>query len=294
MVDKILQHYLDFSSFTNPGCYKDTLRKDLPNNIREIGFFVRSQILHRVEVGMSITGKGNIKRSDKNGLPWYRQPEDDNYPTAVAILSELYRRDNRGFVKDRLAKDKLVLTCRFVAVLMASILKSKSIPTRVRSGFAPYFPIFKGKSVDHWINQYWDKTEKRWITIDVDGSLSGLKFDPYDMPDGVFDYSSDAWLNARKGKINPSYFQNAGGYEGLVVIAWELFYDFHCLMNHEIIYAHHPSFVTLKNFPQLKEEELNKIDELAYLMQKPDDNFNELLKIWETNRQFRLLKGGLL
>lgn len=294
MIDKILQHYLEFSSFTNPGCYRDNVSKDLPNDIRKIGFMVRSQILHRVEVGMSIVGLGDIKRIDKIRLPWHRQPEDDNYPTAAAMLSEIYWRDNRGFVSDRLTKDKMVLTCRFVAILMASILKSKGIPTRVRSGFAHYFTQFREKSVDHWINQYWDKTDRRWITIDVDGSLSDLKFDPYDIPDGVFDYSADAWIAARKGEIDANHFWNAGGYGGLVVIAWELFYDFHCLMNNEIIYSHHPSFVTFKNFPLLKEEEIKEIDKFAHLMQKSDDNYDELLRIWETSKKFRLLKGGLL
>lgn len=292
-MDRILQYYLEFSSFTNPGCYRDNLIKDLPDDVRKIGFLVRSQILHRVEVGMSITGEGNVK-DNKNGLPWYRQPEDDNFPTAVAMLAEFYRRDCRGFINNRLVKNKLVLTCRFVAVLMASILKSKGIPARVRSGFAPYFSQFGEKSVDHWINQYWNKRQKRWITIDVDGSLSSLKFDTYDIPDGVFDYSADTWVAARKGKTDANHFWNAGGYEGLVVIAWELFYDFHCLMNNEIIYAHHPSFVTFRNFPQLEEEELKEIDQLAHLMQKPDDDYDELMKIWETNKKFRLLKGGLL
>ena len=56
---------------------------------------------------------------------------------------------------------------------MASLLKIKVIPARVRSGFAPYFSVEGlpgGKSDDHWINQYWDESEQRWITIDVDGA----------------------------------------------------------------------------------------------------------------------------
>lgn len=296
IINKILDYYLQFSSFTDPGLYKDLLIKDLPNEVHKIGFLVRKQIIHRVELGMSITDSSTctIKKVHYQKIPWYRQPEDDSFPTATAILAELYRRNRRGFVLDRKDSAKLVLTCRFVAILMASILKSKGIPSRVRSGFAPYFKMFGDKSVDHWINQYWNKKEKRWVTIDVDGSLSGLKFDPYDIQDGVFDFSADAWIAARKGKIDANHFWNAGGHEGLVIIAWELFYDFHCLMNNEIIYAHHPSFVTLKNFPQLKEDELEEIDQLAYLMQEPDKNFDKLINIWESNKKFRLLKGGLL
>jgi len=39
-----------------------------------------------------------------NKVPWHHQPEDDDFPTASAILAELYRRDKRGFVKDRKEK----------------------------------------------------------------------------------------------------------------------------------------------------------------------------------------------
>jgi len=173
-------------------------------------------------------------------------------------------------------------------------LKSKGIPTRVRSGFAPYFKGFSNKSVDHWINQYWDRKEKQWTTIDVDGSLEDyLKFDPYDMPDDVFDFFADAWLAVREGKIDGKHFWNAGGFEGLMVVAWELFYDFHSLMNSEIIYLHTSKYIW-NRFDKLTKRELKEIDKLAYLLQKPDENFNELKKVWETKKKFRLLKGALL
>ncbi len=230
-------------------------------------------------------------------VPWWRQPEDDNLVTAAAMLAELYRRDERGLINDRAPEDKLVLTCRFTAIIMASILKSKGIPTRVRSGNAPYFDLGKlgDVSTDHWINQYWNQQENRWITIDVDGSLS-LKdqFDPYDIPDGKFDLPADAWLNIRAGKIDPQHFYNAAGVNGKVVVIWSLFYDFHSLMNNEIIYFHGSIFGDPKKFDSLTAEELKKIDHLAKLMQNPDENFEELVKIWETDKDFRLLKGGLI
>lgn len=295
MKKRVLNHYLEFSSFTNPGCYEKQLKKNLPNNIRKMGLLIRKQIIHRVTLKNGNTGSNaDIKYGDMKKVPWYRQAEDDYFPTAAAILAELYRRNKRGFVKNRKEKDRLILTCRFVSILMASILKSKGIPARVRSGFAPYFKGFGNKSVDHWINQYWDKKQKRWITIDVDGSLEDyLDFNPYNMPRDVFDFSADAWLAVRKGKADENYFWNAGGFEGLNVIAWELFYDFYCLMNNEIIYLHLPKYIW-GNFDKLSEKELKEIDELAHLMKKPDKNFEELRKIWQTKKKFRILKGALL
>ena len=295
MEQEILDHYLEFGIYTNPALYKEKL-KELPDDIRQIGLLIRKNLIHRTTLAAGNTGTNTDKRfGDMTKVPWYRQPEDDVLQTAAAMLAELYRRDERGFVMDRQEKDKLVLTCRYVSILMASILKSKSIPCRVRAGNAPYFDMGKlGKlSADHWINQYWDG--KKWITMDVDGSLSlNEDFDPYDMPDGKFDFPADVWLNIREGKDDPQRFYNACGTRGIHVVAWSLFYDFHSLMNHEILYLHMPEISFKQNLEKLSENELKEIDGLAKLMQKPDDNFKELKQIWNTNRKFRLLKGSLL
>jgi hypothetical protein len=298
MNDKILKHYLNFGTYTFPGLYQEKLKNDLPDDIREIGLLVRKNFIHRTTLSAGNTGtNADLKFGDMTKVPWWRQPEDDILVTTGAMLAELYRRDERGFVNDREAKNKLVLTCRFVTIMIASILKSKGIPARVRSGNAPYFDMGElgNVSTDHWINQYWSEQENRWITIDVDGSLSLKdKFDPYDIPNGKFDFPADAWLGIRAEKLDPQHFYNAGGFRGKVVVIWSLFYDFHSLMNSEIIYHHGTVYGDPKKFDNLTETDFEKIDELARLMQKPDENFDELIKIWETEKDFRLLVGGLL
>lgn len=287
------EHYLSFSTFTNPGLYK-VLLAELPDDIRELGLLIRQNFVHRTTLAWGNTKSNeDLRFGDMNKMPWWRQPEDDNLTTTVAMLAELYRRDHRGLIAERKVEDKLVLTCRYDSLLVASILKSKGVPSRVRSGFAPYF--IDGKSIDHWITQYWSDPERRWVTIDVDGSIShNGNFNAYDIPDGAFDWSAQAWLDVRRGKTEPSYYWNAGDFSGLMPIAWELFYDFHCLMNNEIVYYHHPKMVCYDDFPKLTEEQLKGIDDLATLLLDPDENFDELLGIWENKKEFRLLSGGLL
>ena len=114
------------------------------------------------------------------------------------------------------------------------------------------------------------------------------------MPEGKFDFPADAWLNIRAGKANPSYFYNAKPERGAIVVLWSLFYDFHSLMNNEIIYVYGTKYGTYEKFKNLTPTELEKIDNLARLMQKPDDDFDELMKNWESEKDFRLLTGGLL
>lgn len=298
MNQRILNHYLEFSVYTNPGLYQSMLKNDLPNDVRDVGDLVRKQLIHRTTLAAGNVGTNADKKfGDMTKVPWYRQPEDDILVTSSAMLAELYRRDKRGFIQNRPEENKLILTCRYVSILMASILKSKGIPCRVRSGNAPYFDMGKlGKvSADHWINQYWSSKEERWITIDVDASWSmHEKFDPYNLPEGKFDFPGDAWLNCRKGKDKFDRFWNAKPETGKIVVLWSLFYDFHCLMNDEIIYLYSPEPATYERFDKLSETELKEIDNLALLMQDPDKNFDKLQKIWNTNRKFRLLKGGLL
>ena len=299
MNDKTLKYYLQFSPYTNPGCYREHLKTSLPNNVREIGLLVRKSLIHRMTLKNGNAGSNkDLRYGDMAKVPWFRQPEDDIFITASAMLTELFRRDNNGLDLDRLAENKLVLTCRFTSILMASLLKIKGIPVRVRSGFAPYFKVAglpNSTSDDHWLNQYWNQQESRWVTIDVDGSLENyIKFDLYDIPEGAFDFSAGAWLKVRQGKVKGEHFYNAGGFSGLVVIAWELFYDFHCLMNNEIVYYHHPEMVMLNNFNKISAKQLKEIDSLAELMLSPDENFDKLQNLWETKKEFRLLKGGLL
>lgn len=298
MNQKILQHYLDFSTYTYPGLCEALLKKDLPNDVREVGLLVRKNFIHPTTLAAGDTGtNADLKFGDMTKVSWWRQPEDEILVTAAAMLAELYRRDGRGFVMDREPKDKLVLTCRFIAIIMASILKSKDIPTRVRSGNAPYFDVgdLGRVSTDHWINQYWSEKQNRWIMLDVDGSLSlNDTFDPYDMPEGKFDFPADALLNIRAGKVESEHFHNAAPEKGAIVVAWSPFYDFHCLMNNKIIYFHNPIYGKRETFENLTSAELDKIDTLSRLMQKPDENFDELVRLWESDKDLRLLKGGLL
>jgi hypothetical protein len=299
MNKKVLDHYLSFGMYTYPGLYQKKLKNDLPNNIRDVGFLLRKQIIHRTTLVAGNTGtNADMRYGDMARVPWYRQPEDDILVTAAAMLAELYRRDERGFIKSRAEKNKLVLTCRFVSILMASILKSKGISARVRAGHTPNHDVGEKLkvSIDHWINQYWSKEENKWITIDVDASFNEHNYDSYNLSEGDFDFPADAWLDIRAGKKNENIFWNASTDRGLIVVLWSLFYDFHSLMNNEITYIYGPKcgYGNKDRFKKMTKLELEEIDNLAFLMQDPDKNFTELKSIWENKKDFRLLSGGLL
>lgn len=291
----LLRHFNSFSTYTFPGPYQDYLKSELPNDVREFGPLLRRNIIHRVTLKNGNTGSNaDLRYGDMREIPWWRQPEDDILVTSAAMLSELFRRNDKGLIPDRKETDRLIVTCRYVAALTATIFKSKGIPARVRSGFESYAAPTPGLSCDHWIVQYWSDYANRWVNVDVDCCLEDLLFDPFDIPDGQFELAAECWTGVRNGSIDLSRFHNGGGFTGLIILAWELIYDFHCLMNSEIYYLHTPSHLRFQTFEKISAEQLSELDHLANLMLTPDENFTELLKIWMSNRQLRLLTGGLL
>jgi hypothetical protein len=288
MQRSILEHYRAFGPFTYPGLYQERLVRDLPADIREVGRLVRLQFIHKMTLYTARAGhRVNPAYGDVNNVPWYRQGEDDYFPTVAAMLAELYRRDSRGLVADRAVEHKLILTCRFVALLMAAILKARGIAARVRPGYAPY--IHRERIEDHWITQYWQESEQRWITIDVDTSFEQRPFDAFDMPSTAFDFAAHAWLAVREGTASENAYRFYGD-SALPELAAQVVCDLHCLMSNEITYTQYPAYVA----SDFEGEKLQAIDALARLLLEPDENFSRLQAMWETNRDFRMLKGSLI
>ena len=296
MQNQILEHYLKTGTYTYAGPYGDYFRS-LPDAVDQIGHLVCAQVIHRVTLREGNTNANHkLQYGDMTKFPWHRMRcEDDILMTAVAMTAELFRLDERGFVPDRRTEDKIVVTCRYVSVLMSAILKAKKIPCRSRSGFAPYFQ--PGKSMDHWINQYWNKKEERWITFDADGFYdeSGMNLGQYDIAEGKFDYAARAWLDVRRKNVNGSRFIYADGLGtcSLKAIIRALFYDFHSLMNDEISYRFQPCYVDEK-FERLTERDFAELDMLAELMLEPDKNFEELTRIWDTEKKYRIMNSPLV
>lgn len=127
----------------------------------------------------------------------------ENFPTAQSMLSELLRRDSK-YSMNRNIQDKIHVCCREQAILLASILKAKGIPARVRSGFANYVTT-ENSAGDHWITEYYNKEEDRWILVDADMYFTedikneyGVDFNLLDISRDKFIFGAEAYLKLRK------------------------------------------------------------------------------------------------
>lgn len=294
MKQEILDFYLKTSIFTNYGPYKDYF-KSLPDDMEELTGLLLEQTIHRKELirsSIKLNQTGKSGDGIANYYPWWGyRSHDDILVTVPAIMAELNRLDERGIFWGREISKKVVITCRYVAIWLASILKAKGIPTRVRSGFAPYFRD-DGKAVDHWIVEYYNQEDNRWCICDPDTD-SGEKHT--DMDKEKFCWIAKIWLDVRSGKDNIDKYIHGTCYQGLEMLARTLFFDFHALMGNEISYLFFPVYIDEdKEFFDLTKEALKELDDLATLMLDPDKNFSELLYIFNNDKKMRSLNTPLL
>ena len=295
MNNELFNFYKQTSLYTDLGLYKNFM-KNLPDDINELCILQRKQIIHPVVFDIpNIRKQSNCFWGDMTKVPITRLDyEDDLFPTAISMISELLRKD-KTYSLNRKAEDKIHVTCRGEAILLAATLKAKGYSARVRSGFAPYIK-YDGVSYDHWITEYYDEIKQRWVLVDADEHCPDheMEFDLNDIPRNKFIFGAEAYLGMRTGKYKTEeiYYASDPATLGLKASIRGLFYDFHSLMNDEIIFLHLPKYIQDKNF-ELSEEEYIELDNLAELLLEPDKNFDKILDIWNNVSKFRIMSGAL-
>lgn len=301
MIDKSeLEFYKNTSLFTDLGFY-NIFAKNLPDDIGTLCSLLRNQIIHpfdltdEEEKNNKNSFYGDMTKIPRTSLIY----ENDLFPTAIAMMAELLRR-NPNFNIERKIEDKIHVCCRETSILLIAILKAKNISARTRCGFTNAVSEIDGAG-DHWIVEYYNESSKRWILVDptmfYDGETLeyfGVDYSLIDIPRNKFIFAADAYLGLRnqKYKTNEIYsFSNPKTY-GIRAAISQLFYDFHSLMNNEILFCQNPKYLKDKNY-KLTGDEYRELDELAKLMLEPDKNFDALNYIWETNEKFRIISGGM-
>ena len=128
--NSVLDFYRQYSSFTDPGEY-EYLYKNLPDSLPELCQLIRSQFIHPY---------AELPRY-RDKIPEERWNESFRYTTVQSILEGLVTYNSSGLTKDRKPEDRLILGCRENAIMLASILKYRGIPARVRDPF--YIQVYK-------------------------------------------------------------------------------------------------------------------------------------------------------
>lgn len=289
MDEKIYQRYLETSVYTDVGLYKDFVLS-LPDDIPAIGMLVCDQITHP---SMYFTEPSPYLEDTYFGkfasYPKQRfKNEDELYITAVAMIAGILRLDGAGFTKGRDVTKRITVSCRQASVLFSAILKAKGIPCRSRAGFMDFGDA--GDSyTEHWVNEYWDFRENRWVLADVDGYYEyeqRFGYSQFDLPRRKFVTASEAWLGLRKSALNKKLDLYTP--DPLQGVCEYLFMDFHALLNNEIFYSYQPLYLR-EGIQALGEEELRELDCLAELLAEPDKNMKKIEHLWAANEKFSVL-----
>jgi len=191
-----LDFYSGYGSITDPGAY-NPLFQGLPGDIRELCEIVQGQILH-------------IHWAEQYGV---EVTEENQKESNLRFVSKQLERVAQGgdspLIKARPKEERFMGTCRDFATFLCAMLRSQGIPARSRCGFGAYF--MPDYFEDHWICEYWNAHEKRWVMVDAQldefqREQIHLRFDPLDVPDDQFIIAGKAWQMCRTDQADPDGF----------------------------------------------------------------------------------------
>lgn len=270
----ILDFYRQYSSYTDPGEYA-YLYEDLPGSLTELCELIRSQFIHPNAQLPQV----------RNHFPEERwNDESVKYPSVKSVLKGLLSYDTSGIMKDRKIEDRLILGCRHNAILLASILKYRGIPVRIRTGHVTY--LRPGFHLSHTICEVWNESDQRWMLVDPSTVMVDFDRDQ-------FDFSNELWLQMQKGEIDPDVYGFPGRYTGLVSIVGKVSPDLASLLGTEYPVDHYAPILeyAFENDDQLTAEHIGTLNKISELMKSLDaDNLTKLQEIYDNNPQIQISK----
>ena len=268
--------YATQSIVTEPGKYKE-LYEGLPDDIPSLCKIIQGVVLH---------------------MHWaqaYGQNPSDERKTEVRIrqadkyLARILELCDAPLTEARPAEKKIIGTCRDYAALLTSILRHKGIPARLRVGFATYFT--PGRYEDHYLCQYWNEAEARWIIVDaqldeLQRNALKISFDPCDVPEGLFLPGGKAWQMCREGKADPELF-GIFNIKGMWFIGCDMIFDAMSLNKIES----HPWDIwpMMPKYQQLEfsGEYLGVMDHIAEITGGLDPGFAEVRLLYQTEQKLQ-------
>ncbi|NLM57601.1 MAG: transglutaminase domain-containing protein [Clostridium sp.] len=272
-----LELYLEHDIMTKVNTMKSMVA-DIPKDIKTIVAYVQNILLHQhwaKAYGLELS-------EERKKEPFIRSFEEK-----LIFLNKM------GFnhvSEQRSNENKMVSICRDFSVVASALCREAGIPARARCGFATYFE--EGKYIDHWVLEYWNSKEQRWIMVDaqldeLQQKALKLPFDPLNVPEEYFLTGPRAWLICREGKCNPESFGifKWWGYEYLQC---NLILDVNSLL--KVPMQPWDSWKGYKSLPIEKwtEDDYKVMDQLSLLSLNVDNNFDALFKYVQTNGKIKV------
>ncbi len=266
----LLDFYRQYSKFTDPGEYA-YLYENLPDSLEAICQIVRSQFIHPHAQRQIV----------HEHFPKERWDESAKYPTVQSMLEGLVSHNASGLVNDRAPEERLVLGCRHNALLLASILKYRGIPARLRAGHATYLiPEFH---TSHTICEVWNEDEYRWMLVDA-------PVYKIDFSEDEFDFSFEAWMQLQNKEIDPDKYGIPRRYSGLVSITSKVCWDLSSILGTEYpIFQYAPILDDVMENNTLSSDQIVILNRVSELMQSIDaEDISKLQDIYNNTPEIQM------
>ena len=198
------------------------------------------------------------------------------------ILERIAVHDPRPIAEARSPGERFAGCCRHYTLMLVAMMRARGIAARGRCGFGTYF--VKDMFIDHWVTEYFDAAQRRWILVDAQLDARqrekfGIDFDTLDVPRDKFLVAGDAWTLCRSGKANPQAFGVLDMF-GLWFIAGNVIRDVAALNNREML----PWDVWGGMSQTDADIDLDFIDRLAVLSHEPDKHLDALRDAYDDQR----------
>ena len=270
--------------FTRPGLMTDgghhsSALAELTGDPRQVSAVVQGLVIHEF-----LAAFYGVALSDEDRAPVHlrRVPQ---------ILDAALERDPRPLSEARPPGGRVAGNCRTFTVLTVAVLRAHGVPARARCGFGAYFA--DGRFEDHWVAEYWNGDEERWVLIDaqIDApqrEAFPIDFDVADVPRDRFIVAGDAWTACRAGDADPETFGLTMVNEaGAWWIASNLMRDVAALDNIELLPWDDWGIMPGPDDP-IDGEMQDLFDRLASLTRDPDPALSELHEIQRTDDRVRV------
>jgi len=280
---KSLNYYSCQSIFSDPKEYK-YLFENLPDPIDKLCEVMQGVIVHQHDT--KIYGFN---------VPKNRQFEA-NARYVSKILKTIIDLQNDKLPIKRVPEKRFIGLCRDFAIVLCSILRYKGIPARLRCGFATYYE--PGWYVDHWLCEYWNDKENRWVLVDTEVNEAVRKeyklkpsFNSLNVNHEQFILSGKAWQMCRLGKVDPKKFGVPRiNVLGLWFVVGNLLRDLAALNKIELLPWDYTEFTDRQfdNVSELSKKETTIIDKVAEAIEGVYDDFGKIVAVYQNTPQFQI------
>ena len=208
------------------------------------------------------------------------------------MLARIRTIDAQPLTVARAPAQRMACVCRHFTLMLCAILRAQGVPARARCGFGAYFN--PGKFEDHWVAEYWDAAQARWILVDaqldaVQRKLFRIDFNPLDVPRDRFIVAGDAWQMCRSGHAEPNRFglSIVPNLHGLWFVAGNVVRDLASLNRMEMLPWDVWGLMEMGD-AGLTDEKKALLDQVAALTLAGDAAFSQLRAIYQSDDRLRV------